>query len=283
MRTGTLATPTPAPVWYVRKNGWLQGPFSPALVRQMYASAWIGAVDRVGRSRTGPWQEVREVPELTAAGGDERSLAPADGWEVASPLLSIGQPVEFGMLQMFAAAGRLRPNDLVRRLPDGPWVPARLVGGVFGGRRVWCTACNAALDGDADACAACGAAQPGYEPSLATVALFCGVVAIIWYWIAIFAVTTLAVFHGRIYDVDLTENFPGAYLLTLAPSFWLATLAVWFGSQAVRDVRAGRIAPADASPASKAATLGWLTLGLLLLAAVAVVAFALPFFGNVRT
>lgn len=186
MRAGTLATPTPTPVWYVRKNGWLQGPFSPALVRQMYASAWIGAVDRVGRSRTGPWQEVREVPELTATAGDERCPAPAEGWEVASPLLSIREPVEFGVLQMFAVAGRLLPNDLVRRMPDGDWQPARLVGGIFGG-------------------------------------------------------------------------------------------------QAAQAAQSGRAEPAEASSVVVATTLGCLTLGILLLTAVAVIAFSLSFFGIVRT
>jgi hypothetical protein len=281
MRTGTIATPTTS-VWYVRKNGWVQGPFSPTLVRQMYSSAWIGAVDRVGRSRTGPWEEVREVPELRSAAAEEGFPAPADGWEVASPLLSMDQPVEFGMLQMFAAAGRLRPNDLVRRLPDGVWERAGHVGGIFGGRRVWCTACGASLDGHGGACAACGAAQPGYEWSLADVAMFCGVVGCLWYWIALFAVTMPAIFHGRIYDVELTENFPGAYLLAFSPSFWLAVLAVWFGRVAVKDVRAGRAAPAEASPASTGLALGWFTLGLLLLATVAVVAFSLPFFGIVR-
>jgi hypothetical protein len=47
-------------------------------------------------------------------------------------------------------------------------------------------------------------------------------------------------------------------------------------------VRAGRAAPAEASPASTGLALGWFTLGLLLLATVAVVAFSLPFFGIVR-
>jgi len=115
-------------VWYVRKNGWVQGPFTGDLMRRMYAVSAVGAVDLVARDKTGPWHELRKFSELTDENVDRTSEgAPrfsAKCWEVASSNLPRG-PFELGMLQMYAARGLLQPHDLVRRLPDGTWQAAR--------------------------------------------------------------------------------------------------------------------------------------------------------------
>ena len=270
------------PVWYIRKSGWVQGPFTQALVRHMYATSWLGAIDRISTSPTGPWREVRQFPEIMRElpGG---YLPPAErGWEVASPTLVYKQPVEFGMLQIFAAAGRLRPKDLVRRLPDGPWQPAEAVEGVFGGRRGWCTACGASLGSRTGPCPSCEAAQPDYDPSLARVAFVAGVVALAWYWIALVVVTVLAFKRMTVWGIALDEQFPLAFLLSLIPSLWLACVAALLGGWASESVRRGRASPADLDVAAMGITFGWSTLALLLLTAVAVVAFSLPYFGVVN-
>ena len=127
-----MPTLTPS-VWYVRKNGWVQGPFTSSLMRHMYATSWVGAVDRVATAPGGPWRELRNVMDLAGESADEQPQPVEGGWEVASPLLRLGQPVKFGMLQIYAAAGKLKPTDLVRQLPDGDWQPAGKVEGVFGG------------------------------------------------------------------------------------------------------------------------------------------------------
>jgi hypothetical protein len=276
-----MATITP-PVWYVRKNGWVQGPFTRSLMRHMYATSWVGAVDRVATAPGGPWRELRTVIDLADEPADAPPPPVAGGWEVASPLLRSGQSVELGMLQMFVAAGRLKPTDLVRQLPDGNWQPAGTIEGLFGGRRSWCTACGVSLGGDYRACRSCGAIQPSYEPSLATVSLVCGILAVAWYFIAIVSVTVLAIGQMTVYEIAVDEHFPLAYLLALMPSLWLSVVALWLGQWASDSVRIGRSSPADERTASFGMTLGSVTLGLLLLTGVAVVAFSLPFFGVVK-
>jgi hypothetical protein len=269
---------TPQPVWYVRKNGWVQGPFTADLMRRMYEMSWLGAVDRVASRPNGPWSALRDFPELLNEGGTDSATQPREGWEIASPLLPSQTPIELGMLQMFAAAGRLRQNDLVRKLPDGEWQPARLVEGVFGGRRSWCTACSSPLGNDRKTCSACGAVQPDYEPSLATIALVCGLVAFAWDVLALLTITTLAVRRSTVFGFAMEESFPQAFLLMLVTPLWLAIVAVTLGHSALRAVRSGRSRPADSGSATIGMILGWVTLGLLLLTGVGVVAFSLPYF-----
>lgn len=271
--------PAQQPVWYVLKNGWVQGPFTASLVRQMYATAWIGAVDRVAPDPGGPWRELRTYTVLTDEScGDTAPGHNACGWEIASPSFSGVGPVEIGMLQMFAAAGRLRPTDLVRRLPDGDWHPARSVDGVFGGRRAWCTACNRALGENRRRCESCGAMQPDFEPSLATLALVCGVVAAAWMIVAFVVVAVLATRRATVLGAAMDQSFPQAYVLTLVAPTWLAVVAALLGQRSLAAVRAGRSAPADAGQASVARVLGWATLGCLLLIGVGVTAFSFPYF-----
>ena len=268
-------------VWYVRKNGWVQGPFTGDLMRRMYAVSSVGAVDLVARDKTGPWHELRKFSELTDGNVDGTfEAAPplsAKGWEVASSDLPPG-PVELGMLQMYAARGILQPHDLVRRLPDGTWQAAGTVEGVFGGRRSWCMACSNPLGANLAACKVCGAAQPGYETSLAAVALVCGLIGFIWNLIALLAVTTLAARRAIVFGYAMDESFPQAFALTLVGPLWLALVAVVCGHGALSAVRLGRSSPADADFATKGMILGWATLGVLVLIGVGVVAFSLPYF-----
>jgi hypothetical protein len=264
-------------VWYVRKNGWVQGPFTGDLMRRMYAVSCVGAVDLAARDKTGPWREVRTFTELTDGYIADASPAKAGGWEVASSDLPQGA-VELGMLQMYAARGILQPHDLVRRLPDGTWQAAGTVEGVFGGRRSWCMACSNPLGANLAACKVCGAAQPGYETSLAAVALVCGLIGFIWHLIALLAITMLAARRATVFGYAMDESFPQAFALTLVGPLWLAIVAVVCGHGALSAVRLGRSSPADADFATKGMILGWATLGVLVLIGVGVVAFSLPYF-----
>jgi hypothetical protein len=265
------------PVWYVRKNGWVQGPFTGDLMRRMYAVSCVGAVDLAARDQTGPWREVRTFTELTDGCIAEAPIATAEGWEVASSDLPPG-PVELGMLQMYAARRILQPHDLVRRLPDGAWQAAGTVKGVFGGRRSWCMACSNPLGANLAACKVCGAAQPGYETSLATVALVCGLIGFIWHLIALLAVTMLAARRATVFGYAIDESFPQAFALTLVGPLWLALVAVVCGYGALSAISQGRSSPADADFATKGMILGWATLGMSVLIGVGAVAFSLPYF-----
>jgi hypothetical protein len=247
-------------------------------MRSMYATAWLGAVDRVANDQTGPWRELREFPELTGGGGGEARPTPAEAWEIDSPLLPCSGPVELGMLQMLAAVGRLKQTDRIRRVPDGDWQEARAVAGVFGGRRSWCMACGGPLRSDPLACQTCGASQPDSEQSFATVAFVCGLVSIIWLIVAFLAVTALAWRRVTVLGVDMTEWFPHAYAVLLIGPLWLALVAVILGHGARDAVSAGRSPPANAEQAEQGEHLGLITLCLLLLIGVGVAAFSLPYF-----
>lgn len=269
-------------VWYVRKHGWVQGPFTGSLLRRMYATAAVGAVDRVATAPTGPWDELRRFPDLLDDSSNAGEGHSPGGWEVAAPLLPVGRPMEIGLLHIYAAEGRLKPNDLVRQVPDGDWHPAETIQGLFGGRRSWCTACGSQLGQEYRTCQACGSAQPDYETSAASAVFVCAAVGLACYWIAIITITVLALRGTTVYDIPLDEQFPIAYLMALAPCFCLSTIAIGLGRWTSRSAFPGRSSPDDADTLSFGLTLAWTTLGLLLLTGTSVVAFSLPFFGVVR-
>ena len=272
------ARPPDKSFWYVRKNGWVQGPFTADQMRRMYGTSWLGPVDRVATDRTGPWRGFREVPELVGHTSADVPSQGDDGWEVAPPLMPAGTPMELGMLQMLAATGRLRPHDLVRRHPDGEWQPARLVQGVFGGRRAWCMACGTQIDTGHDVCPECGAKQPDYEPSFATVSLVCGVLAFASHVIAVPVILTMAARRMTVFGSAMDESFPQALVLTLIAPVWLALVAVVLGRGAIAAVRSGRSSPADRGRARAGMILGWAALGCLLVTVTGVISFSLPYF-----
>lgn len=271
-------TPSDQSFWYVRKHGWVQGPFTSDLMRRMYGTSWLGPVDRVSHDRTGPWREFREFPDLIGQAADESPAPVTDGWEVAPPLMPAGVALDLGMLQMLAATGRLRPQDRVRRQPDGAWQPARLVEGIFGGRRAWCIACRTPTEATHQTCTNCGAAQPEYEPSFATVSMVCGLIAFVWHLVAVSAIFMLAVQRITVLGSSIDESFPQALVVTLIAPFWLAIFAVVLGHGAVAAVGSGRSPPADRAGARAGMILGWATLACLLVTVIGVVSFSLPNF-----
>lgn len=268
--------------WFVRKAGWVQGPLRLESLRHMYASGWVHALDLVAKTVSGPWCEARECPDLQGhvdasadpAGGSETVLT---DWEFASATVACTAPVTFAMLQMLAAAGRLRPSDLVRHVPDGDWGPARSVGGIFGGQRAWCAACGRALEGDGARCE-CGAPQPEYEASLANVALVCGGLSGALFSIVVVLVTWLGWRGAVVLDVAILEKFPQVFAVTLVPVAFLATMAVVLGRTTLHAMRVGRVAPGDRSAASLGLWMGVATWIMVLLATVAIGFFSLAYF-----
>lgn len=261
--------------WYVRKSGWVQGPYTGDQIRSMYALTWLGPSDRVSEHQKGPWRPLRSC--LTLIASSEPPAAdgvPRARWEIASGSIGVDQPVEIGMLQILAAAGRLRLDDRVREVPGGTWIPARLVEGVFGGRRAWCSACGQRLADNRRNCHACGAVQPDYEPSLATVAFVCGILGFAWYAIAFVAVTMLAINRSTVYGVAIDARFPQVHAICLMPALWLAAVAVVVGRMASIAIQSGRSAPADAGQARIGTWLGWATVALLTLTGVGIAAYS---------
>lgn len=268
--------------WFVRKAGWVQGPLRLESLRHMYASGWVQALDLVANTVTGPWCEARACSGLQ---GDVDALADPPGgaepasadWEFASATVACSTPVTFAMLQMLAAAGRLRPSDLVRHLPDGDWGPARGIGGIFGGQRAWCAACGRALGADGARCQ-CGAPQPEYEGSLANVALVCGGLSAVLFSAVVVLVTWLGWRGAVVLDVAISEKFPQVFAVTLAPVAFLATMAVILGRTTLHAMGVGRVAPGDRSAASLGLLIGVATSIMLLLSTVAIGFFSLAYF-----
>lgn len=270
-----------AAYWFVRKSGWVQGPLTLDALRHMYAAGWVLAVDSVATVAAGPWREARECSELVGLDNDAPDAATGNAagaeWEFASSAVACSEPVTFAMLQMLAASGRLRPSDLVRQGPSGDWQRAHQVAGVFGGRRAWCTACGRALEGDAAVCS-CGAPQPEYEPSLATVSMVCGLVAPLLFGGVVATVTWLAWRGSTVFDVPLAERFPAVFAVTLAPVAFLAGLAVALGKITMTSIGVGRVAPSDLGAAQTGFWLGITTSVLLVFAAVAIFFYSLAYF-----
>jgi len=263
--------------WYVRKAGWTQGPFQRDQILHMYATSWISRVDRVANSPDGPWSPLHTVLGL----GEQPDTAPPPTdavWEIASQQFHGSQPVSYGMLQMIAAAGKLGPADLIRRVGDARWQPAASFAGVFGGPRAWCTACGFEVDPDWRICPHCQARQPAFEPSLATFAFTCGVVACVWSVVATITVIALALRRATILGVALDEDFPEAFAIFLAPAAMCAILAVTLARLARRTIREGRSAPAHLPRAITGEWLGWTACLGLTLVAVAVTAFGVAHF-----
>lgn len=263
--------------WYVRKQGWTQGPFTRDQIRHMYANSLISRVDRVATSAAGPWLALYTVPDFAEEQG---SPLPSDDaiWEIASPRFHRTQPVSYGMLQMIAAAGKLDRADLIRRAGDERWVSAGTYPGIFGGPRGWCTACGFELQPEEGICPHCGARQPTYEPSMATFAFACGVIACVWTVVAAVMVVALALRRAVILGVAVDERFPEAFAILLAPAVMCALFAVMFGRTARAAISAGRSAPVHLPHATYGERLGWAACLALSAIAIAAAAFAAAHF-----
>lgn len=263
--------------WYVRKQGWTQGPFTSAQIRQMYATSLISKVDRIAPSTAGPWLTLQTVPDFA----NEQGASPASNdavWEIASPRFHGAQPVSYGMLQMIAAAGKLDRGDLIRRADDTRWRRAGEFAGVFGGPRGWCTACGFEVQPDQGVCGHCRARQPAYEPSMAMFAFSSGMIACVWSIVATSTVVALALRRTVILDVPVDEKFPEVFAILLAPAVMLAVLAVMFGSMARAAIVAGRSAPAHLPHATYGERLGWAACLVLLAIVIAATAFSVGHF-----
>lgn len=275
-------TDSASPHWFVRKAGWVQGPLTIESLRHMYAAGWVQSLDAVASDAAGPWCEARACEALQGqiprAGEPpvETDAAAAD-WEFASTTAACTEPVTFAMLQMLAAAGRLRPNDLVRRMPNGEWEPARKVAGIFGGQRAWCAACGRALNESGKHCR-CGAPQPDYEPSLSNISLVCGGLAAVLLPVIIALVTGLAWRGIVIMDVVISDQFPYVFAVMLAPVAFLASIALVLGRITIVAIGLGRVAPKARSAATAGFWLGVATWISLLLAAVSITFFSIAYF-----
>lgn len=272
--------------WFVRKNGWVQGPFITDTIQHMYAIGWVSAADSVSIGKDGPWRAaailLADCKDLDC---DEITLAPPEkSWEYASRGLPCDRPVSFAELQMLAADGRLLPSDMVRkRIEDKSvcWQTADHFGGIFGGRRTYCTACGAHLNGQRDACDSCRAPQPDYEdPSNATLSLSCGTIALLLLLLAIPTVVGLAARGDIIVGLSMAEYFPAAFAVVFAPVVFLGIIGCFLGNQTLLAVKTGLVAPGKRWRAHVGKCLGAAALCATFITAVAIIFFCMGHFSR---
>ena len=53
--------------FFIRRDGEISGPFSMPLIRKQIQDGVVGGEDHIGRTESGPWKTVREVPSLESA------------------------------------------------------------------------------------------------------------------------------------------------------------------------------------------------------------------------
>ena len=261
--------------WFLKgKRGNIQGPFTVDEVRKLRVTSSIGPLDKFSCDREGPWHELRHIPELA----DDTPPPQEIGWEIASETIQKRRCLELHELQQFAKQGLLQPKTRIRNVPDGSWIQARQVPGLFEGDRLWCTSCGNELDGSRDHCPRCGERQIGYQPSLAMVALIGSLIALPWTILGIFSVTILALRRVVIAGYAMDESFPAAFVLTLCIPFALSFVSLVVGYAAHTAARTGLSAPVNVHTAQLAICCAWITIAILVLTTVAVVAFSISYF-----
>jgi hypothetical protein len=184
---GDFSVPTPV-VWYVRKPGWIRGPYSLADMRRFRDLGWLSRSEAVSRDLK-TWLPAGQIGELWI---DSASEAPnSDLTEPRPPVqhsalwrYSVdGKPcdegVSFATLQILASLGRLRAEDLVWREGWLDWQSAAQVPGIHEGPSEWCSACGGQVSSRDLRCRSCGARLPGHAPPHAELCLACGVLGVV--------------------------------------------------------------------------------------------------------
>lgn len=264
-------------LWYSRKNGWIQGPFTEEQIRQLYVQSYLHKTDQISCTPSGPWSRINATPAVLtpekAPPVDPRPTGPK--WECPS---ATAGSVDFGTLQLLAATGLLRSTDNIRLLPDGNWQHAQSVRGLFGGKREWCTACGSYIHAEDPCCPNCKATQPPYEHTLAAASLACGVVATIWQLITFVAIALLVQARGNILTLPAEEKFPQIFTLTTFPTLWLAIVSIILGVNARKAIRCGRAAPEELSLCNLGLAFGVTSLAVAGMTSIAAVAYGLSHF-----
>ena len=189
-------------VWYVRKPGWIRGPYSLQDMRRFRDLGWLSKTESVSQNLQS-WEPAGQIKELwheagAAAKGleDQKQAAPAvpaAQWRYSLDRQPCDEPVSFAMLQILASLGRLRAEDLVWREGWPDWQPAGKVPGILEGPSEWCSACGGQVAPRDSRCRACGARLPGFLPPHAELCMACGVLGVVLFpvfplWMIAFAI-----------------------------------------------------------------------------------------------
>ena len=176
------------PVWYVRKPGWIRGPYSLEDMRRFRNLGWISKSEAVSRDMQ-TWESAGQVDELwrnddTAGTEAGPTLPPGPtasvtNWRYSANGLPSDESVSFATVQILASLGRIHAGDLVWREGWPEWRRAGDVQGLLSGPSEWCSACGGQVSPRDLRCRGCGAGLPGLTPPHAELCMACGVLGIV--------------------------------------------------------------------------------------------------------
>lgn len=182
-----FSPPLPA-VWYVRKPGWVRGPYSLHDMRRFRELGWLSKTESVSRDLQS-WEPAGHIKELWhEAGASEKGpedqkqpgpAVPSAQWRYSLDRQPCDEPVSFATLQILASLGRLRAEDLVWREGWPEWRAAGKVPGIVEGASEWCSACGGQVAPRDSRCRACGARMPGFTPPHIDLCMACGVLGVV--------------------------------------------------------------------------------------------------------
>jgi hypothetical protein len=200
-------------VWYIRKSGWIRGPYTRADMQRFRQLGWLGRSESVSRDmRT--WQTAGTVPGLweDRAPADRSSAArdapepqqpavvSASHWRYTVDAKAADAAVSFATLQILASLGRLAADDLVWREGWPEWRRVADIPGLLAGPSEWCTACGEPVNPRSRRCGSCSAVLPGFKPPHSELCTACGILGVVLF--PAFPLWLIAVAMGH---HDLTE------------------------------------------------------------------------------
>lgn len=192
----------PADVWYIRRAGWIRGPYTRDDMARFRRLGWLGRSESVSRDMVS-WRSAGEVHELWDDLPDaiQQPLPPApaaigrERWQYVLDGKMSDEPVSFATLQLLAGVGRLSGNDMVWREGWPEWRRAADVPGLLTGPAEWCTVCGEETSPRARRCASCGARLPGLSPPHAELCLATGILGLVLF--PVFPLWMIAMFIGH--------------------------------------------------------------------------------------
>ncbi len=192
----------PADVWYIRRAGWIRGPYTRDDMVRFRRLGWLGRSESVSQDMV-TWRAAGEVAELaddpTPTNRPSQPSPPIlsgrDRWQYVMNGQANGEPVSFATLQLLAAVGRLTASDTVWREGWPEWRRAGDVPGLLAGPAEWCTLCGAEVSPRARRCASCGGRLPGLSPPHAELCMATGILGVVLF--PVFPLWMIAMFIGH--------------------------------------------------------------------------------------
>jgi hypothetical protein len=192
----------PADAWYIRRPGWIRGPYTLEDMLRFRRLGWLGRSESVSRDMV-TWRAAGDVHEIwdDAPTGKPQVQPPPPGgggrerWQYVISGKPSDEQVSFATLQLLAGVGRLAGDDLVWREGWPEWRRAGDVPGLLAGPAEWCTVCGEEVSPRAYRCSSCGTRLPGLLPPHAELCMATGILGVVLF--PVFPLWMIAMFIGH--------------------------------------------------------------------------------------